>query len=91
MGVAFPLGRPLGDHAPSLGHATTRLKPLVASRPGQQVVPATPRVDIGATVEQVQDGSGVALLGREEQIGVHSHLSPPFGRATVSGPSIIHR
>jgi len=32
---------PLRDHVRSIGNAAVRLNPLVASRPGQQVVPAT--------------------------------------------------
>jgi hypothetical protein len=43
VSVTFAVVGALGDHEPSLGHAVRLLKPLVASRPGQQVVRATPR------------------------------------------------
>ncbi len=43
MSVAFAVERPPGGRAASLRQATGGLKPLVASRPGQLVVPATPR------------------------------------------------
>ena len=73
VGVAFPVERPLGDHAPSLRQATGGLKPLVASRPGQLSCPGHPRFHLSHP-------SAATEVSR----GIQESERPPPGRPRAS-------